>query len=287
MKYIAVLVIAIAALVGLGVYQRFAFFDGKLHMVFCSVGQGDAIFIRTPESKNIIIDGGPDNKIIGCLSRHMPFWERNIDLVILTHPHADHLNGFHDVFAQYKVLAFSTEDITNPTATFEELLRLVKEEKLKTQHLVSGNRLKIHDVVLTVVGPSQSFLHHTSPNGTIGESSEFGSLETLLSYGSFHVLFTGDSQALELKEAIRNDLVSKLTVLQVPHHGSKTGLDKEILDVLSPELAVISVGKNKYGHPSKEIIKILSDKDIKILRTDEIGDIEIVSDGKTWQVMLD
>ncbi|MBI4089102.1 MAG: DNA internalization-related competence protein ComEC/Rec2, partial [Candidatus Levybacteria bacterium] len=124
-------------------------------------------------------------------------------------------------------------------------------------------------------------------DGLIGESGEKASLESLIKYKDFSVLLTGDSQEMELEEALRlAPLVqSKPSVLQVPHHGSRTGLNLEILQELSPKLAVISVGKgNKYGHPSEEILKILRDKNIKILRTDENGDIEIMTDGERWSV---
>lgn len=279
-------IIAILFLGGIFVYQQILFNDGKLHVVFCNVGQGDGIFIRTPEGMDIIVDGGPDDSILSCLSNHMPFWDRDIELMLLTHPHADHLNGLLDILPKYKVTSFVTEKLENDTAAFRALHSLMEEEKIHQQYLFAGNKLQTSDgILIRIVGPTQSFLAKTSPNGKIGESREFASLETLISFGSFSVLLTGDSQAVELKEAIPS--LDSIDVLQVPHHGSKTGLDQEILDTINPKLAVISVGKNRYGHPSKEAIKILRDNDIKILRTDQSGEVEIVSDGKKWWVVLD
>ena len=116
-----VFAIGIVAFVSLGVfsfYQWFKFFDGKLHIVFCDVGQGDAIYIRTPKAFDILVDGGPDDSILSCLSNHMPFWDRKIDLVILTHPHADHLNGLIPLLQNSQGRSFATESLTNYTLVF-------------------------------------------------------------------------------------------------------------------------------------------------------------------------
>ncbi len=110
----------------------------------------------------------------------------------------------------------------------------------------------------------------------IGESKKFGSLELLVSFGSFNALLTGDSQVDELSEA--QHLFSKIDVFQIPHHGSKYGIDSQFLSTISPKLAVISVGKNKYGHPTPQVLKILDDLGIKFLRTDRNGDVEIIAD---------
>lgn len=267
----------------LSFYQGFTFYDSKLHVVFCDVGQGDAIYIRTPKAFDILVDGGPDERVLSCLSNNMPFWDRKVDLIILTHPHADHLVGLIAVLKRYSVSSFATEKLDNDTASFGELKRLLQEKHILPQYLSAGQKVRLPDgVVLTIIGPTASFLQKTSPLGKIGESKEFASLETLISYDTFRLVLTGDSQKEELQEAIDNGFVSSVDVLQVPHHGSKTGLTEDIIERLYPKLAVISVGKNKYGHPSKEITKMLSQKDIKILRTDEGGDIEIVSDGKKF-----
>ncbi len=266
--------------------QNQQFSDGKLHVVFCDVGQGDGIFIRTPKGMNVIVDGGPNDKILDCLSRHMPFWEKTIDLMLLSHPHADHFMGLASVMKRYTVLSFGSEKIDNKKAAgFLSLRQELERNRTPQRFVYAGDSFSSHDgVMFRIMGPSRAFLEATSPNGEIGESKEFGSVETLVSYGSFSVLLTGDSQASELREAITSGLLGPVTVLQVPHHGSKTGLDSEILDELYPQLAVISVGKNSYGHPTPEILKILGDKQIKILRTDKSGDIELVSDGKEWGV---
>lgn len=267
----------------LGFYQWWHFFDGKLHITFCDAGQGDAIYIRTPKSFDILVDGGPDDKVLSCLGKHMPFWDRTIDIVILTHPHADHLIGLISVLQRYQVMSFATEKLENDTLVFKELNKLLQDKHISTRYFLAGQRVRLPDkVFLTIVGPTRSFLQKTSPGGKIGESKEFGSLETLVSYETFQLLLTGDSQAEELQEAIDTGYLTGVNVLQVPHHGSKTGLTDNIIKTLYPKLAIISVGKNKYGHPTREIIGKLGSMGVKILRTDTHGDIEIVSDGKSY-----
>lgn len=272
------------------VYQNIIYNDKKLHVVVCDVGQGDAIFVRTPNGSDILIDGGPDNAVLSCLGKHMPFWDRDLELMLLTHPHADHFTGLFSVLKNYQVKSFASENLSSKTAGFNSLMDKIKAQKIPIGFVFAGDKFKLKDGVrFEIVGPTEEFLRQTSPGGTIGESSEFASVETLIRYGKFSALLTGDSQASELEDAIQlfdSALESNtVSVLQVPHHGSRFGLNQEILDILNPKIAVISVGKNnKHGHPTTFILDLLKSKNIKVLRTDEIGDIEIVSDGKTSRI---
>ena len=271
---------------GIFIYEFARFEDGKLHIVVCDVGQGDAIFIRTPGGLDILIDGGPDDSVLSCLAGYMPFWDRDLELVILTHPHADHLNGLISVLGHYKVDSFATEMIKNNTSGFSRLMDELKNQNIAIQYVYAGDKFVFKDgVVLKIAGPSKEYVKKTSPGGTIGERKEFANVESLVTYKNFSVLLTGDSQVSELNEILKQvQDDTPFSILQVPHHGSKTGLSSEILDFIKPELAVISVGKNNYGHPTSQTIKTLRDKDIKILRTDNDGEIEIVSDGESWVV---
>ncbi len=268
------------------IYQNITYNDKKLHVIFCDVGQGDAIFIRTPNGSDILIDGGPDDKVLNCLAKHMSFWDRSLELVILTHPHSDHFTGLFSVLKNYQVKHFATEDLKNKTLGFEGLMKMIKDKIIPAHFVFAGDNFKLKDgVEFEIAGPTQEFLDQTSPGGTIGESSEFASVETLIRYGKFSVLLTGDSQAIELEEMLRIIQHDNLSVLQVPHHGSRFGLNQEILDILSPKLAVISVGKNnRYGHPAPFTLELLKSANIKTLRTDQNGEIEIISDGKSWKI---
>ncbi|MCX6783233.1 MAG: MBL fold metallo-hydrolase [Candidatus Levybacteria bacterium] len=272
-------------LFGMIIYQRYIFFDGKLHVVFCDVGQGDGVLLRTPSGINFIIDGGPDKKIIDCLHRHLPFWERNISEVFLSHPHEDHFIGLIDVLQQFNVSSFITEQLDNPIPSFIFFKEVITRMNLKPRYVTAGDKFTTSDGVgIEIISPSRDLLNKTSPNGKIGESREFGSLVFRISYGSIKFMITGDSQANPLNDALSkyHDTVS---VLQVPHHGSRFGLDERLIAILNPRIAIISVGKNSYGHPSSEILNLLTKKHILVLRTDTLGDIDLITNGSSIEAI--
>lgn len=285
MKKTAIITFLMLFLLGAtAVYQYSKFYDGKLHLIFCDVGQGDAILIRTPKGRNILIDAGPGDKVLSCLSNHTPFWERKISLAILTHPHNDHFAGFDQVLKRYEISVFGMERLENKTEGYKRLIQDINNKPVKINYLYTGDSFKTEDgLKIYIMAPNESYLAKTSPNKIIGETKEFSSLITFISYGSLQVILTGDSQIEELKEAVDNHNLSSVDVFQVPHHGSRTGLDREVLEVIKPKTAVISVEKdNRYGHPTAYVLDLLKDLEIKILRTDERGDIEIVSDKNSW-----
>ena len=283
-KIILIIFLTSFSLAFLAFFQYVSFNDGKMHVIVCDVGQGDAILIKTPNNKHILVDGGPDRSVINCLSNHMPFWNRTIDLLILTHPHADHFFGMYYVLERYEVKAFVTEDLTNKIAAYEALLTMLEAKGVHQSFAEAGDQFRVGDVLVNVAGPTQKYLSRTSPNGTIGESKEFASLVLEVIYGDFSVLLTGDSQATGIRDS-EDSLHGAIDVLHVPHHGSGTGLDEDVLKVLGPALAVISVGaENRYNHPHPRIMSLLQSLQIDVLRTDQKGDVEIVSDGQNWAV---
>jgi competence protein ComEC len=282
-KLVSIVIFSIIILGILVAYDYSRFNDGKLHIVFCNVGQGDAIFIRTPNGKNMLYDGGPDKSVLTCLSEHMPFWERQLDIIFLSHPHDDHFSGIYYLVDRYIALSFDTVDLNNKTTGFQILMEKIQKKHIPMKHIFAGDTYQVGDIKIHVLSPTNAYLRRTSPNGMIGESKEFASAVLQLEYGTFDLLLTGDSQVVGLEDAAKQ-LTESIDILHVPHHGSRFGLDKNILEVLNPKMAVISVGKNNYGHPSKQTIDMLRNKDIKILRTDKEGDIEIVNDGEKWEV---
>ncbi len=286
-KYLVIGLLVILAFSVLWAFQYVQFSDKKFHIVFCDVGQGDAIYLRTPEGSDILLDGGPNDSVLSCLSNHMPFWDRDIELMILTHPHSDHLKGFLSVIPRYTVKQFYTEDLKNANAAdYKKLMKLVQENNISVHFTSTGDTFTTPDAVtLRIVTPTKAFLDLTSPQGGIGESKEFGSLSTLVSYGEFDVLLTGDSQSPQLNEAVDTQHLGSLEVLQSPHHGSRTGLDDHLLQKIHPKYAAISTGHhNRYGHPHAQTLQLLKAHEIEILRTDQLGDVEFVSDGKEWKL---
>jgi len=294
--------------------------DGRLHLVFCNVGQGDAAYIRFPDGRDLLIDGGPNNQVLQCLGKHQPFWDRKIDIVVLSHPQADHLNGLLTVLERYQIGYFVRSDIENDTEGFRKLKNLLAQKKIAEKLVTTGESISIGTVKLAVLWPSAEQLALLRP-GPVSQGQAFSDSNILgvgssanvndasvvirLRYGSFDALFPGDADNHINQGFIGSPLADdKLEVLKVPHHGSKTGMSQEFLNWLYPQaqqrncssnnltiqqngnscsLAVISVGKNSYGHPAPETLAGLKDKDIKILRADELGDIEVVSDGQSYR----
>jgi competence protein ComEC len=151
--------------------------DGKLHLVFCNVGQGDAIFLKTPNGQQILIDAGPDEKVLDCLSDQMPFWDRTLELVIVTHPHADHFRGLIYVLDRYVTLSYATEKLGNKTAEYAFLVSKLKEKQISQKTIFAGSEYQTSDgVTIRVKSPTRSFIEETSPHGLVGEGEEFASL---------------------------------------------------------------------------------------------------------------
>lgn len=269
--------------------------DNKLHLVFCNVGQGDAIYIRFPDGRDMLVDGGPNNSVLQCLGKYMPFWDKKIDMVILTHPERDHMQGLVSVLSRFQVSYLVRSDITNDSEGFRELLSIIKNNHISEKLVTAGEKIDIGDSTLSILWPNTRELalvnpEYGNPNPNIlgaqnGTGLNDASVVLWLRYGNFDALLPGDNDTQTSFEYRGTPLADdQLEVLKVPHHGSKTGLNQAVIDWLHPQLAIISVGKNSFGHPTSEILNLLNLNKIKILRTDQAGDIEIISDGINWKV---
>lgn len=261
--------------------------DGKLHMFFCNVGQGDATYIRFPDGKDMLIDGGPNDSILMCLSKHMPFWDRTIDIVMLSHPEKDHMAGLVPVFNRYTIGAFIRSDIDKGTDIDRAVFALVRQKHIPLKIVITGDHIRIGDTKLAIVWPSEGEIAMKHGQSVLGATTSVNEacVVAWLRYGNFDVLFPGDADSGVEGNYVGDALADEsVEVLKVPHHGSKSAMSSAFLDWLKPKVAVISVGKNTYGHPSPEALQLLADHHAQVLRTDKDGDVEIVSDGKNWRV---
>ncbi len=274
-KRTKIILIGLALLIGLIWATIFSLPDNNLHLVFCDVGQGDAILIYQG-SNQILVDGGPNQSVLNCLANQMPFWDREIEMVIATHPEADHITGLIDVIERYNVKQFVVSSIGKDSAAFKEFQKAVLEENSEIYFPQAGDKIKLKSLTLSILWPQsqEKVLGSTTTEKEINDTS----IVFLLSYGNFDALLTGD---VSTKVESQLDL-SDVEVLKVAHHGSKYSTSEEFLKQIQPELVVISVGKNPFGHPTEEVIERLGNKEI--LRTDEIGEVEVVSDGEKWGI---
>ena len=244
---------------------------------FLDVGQGDAILIRSPEGKTALIDAGPSKEIVSLIRER---GVKSIDLVVVSHHHADHYGGMDVVIKTFRPRFFLATDSSHTTPHYLKLLRLVRDSGITAIFpTTSPRKIELGSVVLTVM-PQPPENHEDENDNSIG---------IRVQHGSFSMLLTGDSQAEERAFWERHvpDLIQNCTVLKLAHHGSKNGTDARWLSLVKPRLAVISVGqKNEYGHPSPQTLALVSRMRIPFLRTDQDGTITIRSDGKHWESVV-
>lgn len=278
-----------------GLILLFNFFqqlpDGKMHIVFCDVGQGDATYIRFPNGKDMVIDGGPSGqtpKVLGCLAKHMSIFDREIDVVVLTHPQEDHLGGLSEIVKRYQVKYFVYSDKTATTEGYAKLMEIITKKQIPSRPVATGEEITIGMTQFFVLSPKKSAVANVGTSNVLGATDVNESCIVLrLSYGSFDAIFMGDADSQIDAELVKQPFrkQGKLEVLKVPHHGSKTGMTEGFLSWIGQtDTAIISVGKNMYGHPAPETITQLTKRNIQVKRTDQEGDIEIMTDGKTWSV---
>ncbi len=269
---------------GLGLLAILSLFiavpDGKLHVYFLDVGQGDAIFMQTPSGKQILVDGGPDRTILRRLGEVMPFYDRTIDAVIATHPDADHLAGLAEVLEKYRVSQIIETGMECATALCAEWERIKPKEQAVISYAKLGEEIAIADGVrLLILHPFGELIgqHLTLSNN--------GGIVAKLLYGEQSLLLMADIEAIVEKKLLLSQINLDADFLKIAHHGSKTSTSEEFLKAVTPLAAFIEVGaKNRYGHPTSEVLARLENFRIPYYRTDTDGTIELVLDGKNYLI---
>ena len=253
--------------------------DRRLHLRVLDVGQGDALLLTTPAGHTILVDGGPDaGRTLGHLGHYLPFWQRRIDLLVLTHPHEDHLGGLVEVPARYEIgqVLETPYTLTNPLET--AWLGELQTQRVPTTAAVRGMTVEVEpELALHVLAPDRDLLRGT--HSDINNSS----VVLRLVYQQVSMLLAGDieseSGARLLAEASATAPLDA-TVLKVPHHGSASGLSDPLLAAIHPQLALVSVGAdNPYGHPAPATLAALATAHTPVYRTDLNGTIDVSSDG--------
>lgn len=304
--------------------------DRYVHIVFCDVGQGDSILIYQGFSQ-ILIDSGPDERVLSCLGRHMPFWDRSIELVVATHYDSDHIGGMKSVFDFYYVATVLTLPFETSSQQFDDLkerLELGRGEGLIVKKPFLGQNMRFSSgmnftvvsslasdtenqqflqeneaVEASALGPRKEFSSWFEMGKTVKnlrptestlsdaffkiseeeESKNDLSIALLFNFNDTNVLLTGDLEESGERAMIQQGLTVPVNVLKAGHHGSKTSSSLDFLRTLQPEFAIISSGKNNsYNHPSPQTLENLTRLGIKIYRIDELGEREMITDGKIY-----
>jgi len=250
-----------------------------LEVIFFDIGQGDAIFIETPQNYQILIDGGPSSIILEKLAQEMDFWDKTIDLIILTHPEHDHIAGLIEVLKRYNVENIVWTGVLRDTAEYKEWVRLIENEDSNVKIAEAGQKIITSRIFFEILYPFENLERQNIKN------TNNTSIIARLIFNNISFLFLGDVYKSIERKLVKENIYLDSNVLKVGHHGSKTSTSKELLEAVVPEIAVISAGKdNRYSHPHNEVLDILNDYGIKVLRTDELGDIKVISDGNNIRV---
>jgi len=250
--------------------------DGRLHVVFLDVGQGDAIFIQTPSGRQVLVDGGPSETVLlSQLGRQMGFWDRTLDVVVLTHPDSDHITGLVGVLERYQVDMVIFRDLELASEVYEYWLQLLETEGAMIYQGEAGLHVTL-DEGADASRPLEMVVLH--PGVELLESANDNSVMTRLTYGEVSVLLTGDIEAEVERRLVAEGAALESTVLKAAHHGSCSSTTQEFLEAVDPEVVVISVGaENRFGHPCAEVLERLVE--LPVYRTDEQGVVEVITDG--------
>ena len=250
--------------------------SNQLKVVFLDVGQGDSIYIEAPNGRQMLIDGGPDAKLLSSLSRVMPFADRSIDMVLATHPDMDHIGGLPLLLDNYKVASIVENGATSTSKAFSSLEDKIIKKKInkiiarRGMHIILDEKKNIY---FDILFPDRDILNMDSNDGSIVGK---------LTYGANSFMLTGDAPIYTENLIQWNEKDSTLhsDVLKLGHHGSRTSSSILWLEKVNPKVAIISAGKNnRYGHPHKELLDRLFTLHIPFLSTADLGNIVFKSDG--------
>lgn len=248
---------------------------GKLSVYFLNVGQGDATYIKTAAGDDILIDGGKNEAGDIVVNYLKQLRVDDIEIMIATHPDSDHIGGLDTVLGKFKVKAVYAPKVSHTTDTFKDFLLAVKKEGLTIKEAKAGVTVPIKGVTAAFQGPVKTY----------GDDLNDWSAVLHLTYGTTRFLFTGDAEKKSEDDMIASKRALKADVLKIGHHGSVSSTSAAFLKAVSPKYAIISVGKNSYGHPAATIINRLISSKVTTFRTDLNGSVTAVSDGKKIQFL--
>lgn len=277
-------ILAALAVAAVAVWGAVLSVEARLERLFIhvlDVGQGDAIFIEAPGGVQILIDGGPDKSVLTELGKVMPFWDRSIDALVLTHPHADHLAGLIAVLERYEVGMVIESGVNHSIAEYAVWKSEIARQGIRRIAASRGQVLRFGGAQLMVLSPFRAF------DGITSKNIHDASVVLELYFASSTALFMADAEAAMERAFFASGgdapWPDGIDILKVGHHGSKTSTSKAFLSAARPRYAVISAGrKNRYGHPAQEVLDRLANAGVEVFRTDLGGATTFVSDGRRF-----
>lgn len=279
MKTLIALVILTAASLGIYYYPDES---TSLRISVLNIGQGDSIYFKLPSGEDVLIDAGPDDRVLAELGKQMRIGDRTIEHFIVSHNHADHIGGFDSISRLYTINQVWISGAVHTTDQYISMLQIIKEQGIPTTVVKAGDVVEYGDVKILNLHPT-SDAASTQP-----DDQHEATLVQKVSFKNFCGIFTGDLDGAQEEEVLRSAATLNASLncqfLKISHHGSRTGSTPALLDTVAPSLAAISLGaKNRYGHPAPEVMTRLNERNIATYRTDLNGTITVTTDGsKFW-----
>ncbi len=250
----------------------------QLVVTALDVGQGDAILLRTPRGDDVLIDGGPNAGVVRRIEEHLPPSDRTIELVVLTHPDLDHVGGLPAVARSYRIERVLETAVRGSSRAAREWEAALAAEGAAVTIAKAGTQIDLGAVQLRVLWPEGDLDSQTKNRNDTSVVIE-------TTYGQTRLLFPGDISSTVEARLVATGTLDDVDLLKVPHHGSSSSSSAAFLDAVQPEFAIISVGRdNRYGHPHAAVLRRYDRRGASLYRTDEQGDMTVVSDGKSLRV---
>ncbi|HEY4690829.1 MAG TPA: ComEC/Rec2 family competence protein [Anaerolineae bacterium] len=257
---------------------------GTLTVAFLDIGQGDSILIHSPNGSTMLIDGGNSDRDASevILPKLREWGAQRLDVMVATHPDADHIGGLPEVLENFPVANVALTGQVHTTKIYERFLTDIRDLKVNAIQVRTGTPIPFDPAVtVEVLAPDEKFVQDE------GDTND-ASIVIKLTYGSISFMFTGDAEEPEEQAILASGTNVRSTVLKVGHHGSRSSTSEPFLTAVDPQIGIISAGQgNRYGHPHQEILDRLNAAGVTIYRTDQSGTITVTTDGSTLNVQTD
>lgn len=254
----------------------------KLRVIFFDVGQGDASLIMAEGGVNILIDGGPNRIILENLDKYLPIYNKKLDIVVLTHPHSDHIAGLIDVLEKYEVKEVWMTGVLHSSYEYLSFLELIRNKKIKVK-IIPDKGNPVYDIAANAQIEVLYPVKHL--NQQKADNLNNTSIVLKVNYKDKSFLFAGDIEKEAENDLLEKKINLKSNILKIAHHGSDTSSGDKFLEAVKPEIAIIPVGKNDFSFPSLRVVRRLERKEIKVYRTDENGDMVFEADGISIHIL--
>lgn len=255
--------------------------EERLEIHFLDISQGDSVLIKTPSHQKILIDGGPDMSILDQLGQNLQFFDRKIDIMILTHAHSDHINGLIEVIRRYDVGRIYYTGVVHPSPAYFEWIEVIKRFNVPMEIVKEQRILKLNDNLrLEFLYPFENI------SETEFDELNNASIVNKLIYKDKEFLFMGDAEAEVEQDLLQAGIDLESDVIKIGHHGSSSSSTEEFLNAVDPKYAIIQCGAdNAFGHPHLSVIRRLERLGINIFRNDLDGQVSVFSDGEKMDII--